>query len=176
VSQVLSHPRLLQALGLHPHSPLATVVNELMPFAQQQLANGTPQVIRGHVRPWMHAQLGGPRGALHCLAVAPHPCQPYTPRHTTHTTQAALSELSARIRPNLLFLKAALETRHRLSRGPTPLERLDFFTKLARWVLSCFESCALSWSEPALGCFRPQHRTQHSTHSTAHGSAQHRAA
>lgn len=46
--------------------------------------------------------------------------------------QVALRELQALVEPNLVNIKATLETRASLSRGPTLLERLDFVTRLAR--------------------------------------------
>jgi len=46
--------------------------------------------------------------------------------------QAALRELQPLIDPSLVALKGRLEERIKLSRGPTPLERLDFLTYMAR--------------------------------------------
>lgn len=45
----------------------------------------------------------------------------------------AVRELQPLIEPSLVALKSRLEERLRLSRGPTLLERLDFFTYIARW-------------------------------------------
>lgn len=44
----------------------------------------------------------------------------------------ALDELQRRVLPSVEALKASLEARHRLSRGPTPLERLDWITSISR--------------------------------------------
>lgn len=46
--------------------------------------------------------------------------------------QVALRDLQPLIDPSLTSLKHRLEERVRLSRGPTPLERLDFLTSMAR--------------------------------------------
>jgi hypothetical protein len=48
------------------------------------------------------------------------------------TLQLALEELQRRVLPSVEALKAALEQRHKLSRGPTPLERLDWITGISR--------------------------------------------
>ncbi|KAF6259447.1 hypothetical protein COO60DRAFT_1460173 [Scenedesmus sp. NREL 46B-D3] len=44
----------------------------------------------------------------------------------------ALVELQRRVLPSVEALKSALEQRHRLARGPTPLERLDWITSISR--------------------------------------------
>lgn len=45
-----------------------------------------------------------------------------------------MRELQPLIQPSLVALTSRLSERVRLSRGPTLLERLDFITRLARWV------------------------------------------
>jgi hypothetical protein len=46
--------------------------------------------------------------------------------------QVALRELQHLVEPSLASLKLRLEERVKLSRGQTMLERLDFFTQMAR--------------------------------------------
>lgn len=55
------------------------------------------------------------------------------PVHTL-AVQLALVELQQRVLPSVEALKSSLEERHRLVRGPTPIERLDFITTMARWA------------------------------------------
>eukprot|EP00879_Flechtneria_rotunda_P004696 GHRR01004960.1.p1 GENE.GHRR01004960.1~~GHRR01004960.1.p1 ORF type:complete len:884 (+),score=323.86 GHRR01004960.1:843-3494(+) len=54
--------------------------------------------------------------------------------------QDALAELQSLVIPNIEAIKSRLEERYRLSRGPTPLERLDFLTKISRTASFVFFS------------------------------------
>jgi hypothetical protein len=66
--------------------------------------------------------------------------------HITITCQLALVELQHRVLPSVEGLKAALEALHRLSRGPTPLERLDWLTSISRCGNSMCAACVYNRS------------------------------
>jgi hypothetical protein len=150
VQQALNHPLLLQWLGVNPHPPLSALVADMLPRAQQQLVQGTPQVrvSRRRCARWACTLTGTAQasymrrharmGACACVARrqthAAHPCT------RCRRAQAALAELQARVTPALAAVKATLEAHYTLSRGPTLLERLDWFTSLARCVV-CQQHC-----------------------------------
>lgn len=71
--------------------------------------------------------------------------------------QVALDELQRRVLPSVEALKASLEARHRLSRGPTPLERLDWITSISRcgrgvWLVACGVYGLVLCSCSGVGC------------------------
>jgi len=49
--------------------------------------------------------------------------------------QLAMMELQRIVLPGVEQMRHVLEQKHRLARGPTPLERLDFITRISRWGL-----------------------------------------